>query len=1093
MKNSKVTVFYNNINGFQSKSESLSEIIRKLKPEIIGICETKAAPKNTLRRDFKDYDVVTKQIKKGKGGLLCGIKKKVGFQSVLEVTTVKNDNILTVKVVFTNVNMRIVLAYGPQENESSELREDFFRDLSIEIEASKVNGDKLLLMGDLNSKIKYEDDKIISLTNNGKHLEDIVAKYNLKVLNFSEKCSGKWTHVIRKSNVKSVIDYIIVDEEVNNTVDEIVIDEDCLHTPFRVVRQNQVEKPHYADHNSIITTLDFESYHTKEEAVQDEEINMESWIFSEEGWKKFNELTSLNPCQISEWKDSNDEYTSLEKYIKNTLDRCFKRRSAPQKNSLVHTSAEERRNYKVIRQFKKLGKVQRKVANIYIKIIKENNLNRAGEIRSEKVRKSLEQLSRDDRLSPNAFWKLKKNLNLNTEVGTSVILKNGCEVFGESAIKEAYQNEFIHRLRKRTINEDLQVYEKQTNAICDLYVKEGMINHEKIQFSENKLIKVIQKLKRNKAPGPDGLPAEVFIHAGGELIKSIVGMFNNIKRNSTVPNKWNMVKIKTLYKNKGSPKDLENYRGVFLTPTIAKLCERYLMRESGENIENISKFQGGSRPNRSASDQLFLVRACVDHARYLKIIIFLTLYDFKQCFDSMWLEDSLISLKEIGIGEEILTIIKKLNETADIVVNTPVGNCREFTAYNIVKQGTVLGPLLCSASTAECCTEHIRGGVTIGSANIRSLAYVDDIIDINEGVEEATISHETVIKFTSKKRLEISWKKCAVIPINSRKNSEMPVLYVDGKPIKIETSAKYLGDIINSKGTHADMVEDRVKRGDSCAANMFSIVQNITFGCHSIETLLMLYDSLFLATVIYNSQSWSVLSNTETRELKTCQMRLLKRILKAPKAAPNAIVLLELGVLPLEFEIYRKKLMFLQHILKLDQNDPVRQVYEEQRKYNSESNWTNEVERIKKQINLEVDDQYVSEISKTVWKTTVNKSVRKSAVRILNSECLKLKKVTRQYTELKTKEYLYKLSAEDARTAFGYRSGTLDIKCHKSYMYSDLRCRACGEDKEDTNHIVNHCRVMNKNYQSNTDIETEEVNTIAEVVKTLNSFTQTYL
>ena len=163
----------------------------------------------------------------------------------------------------------------------------------------------------------------------------------------------------------------------------------------------------------------------------------------------------------------------------------------------------------------------------------------------------------------------------------------------------------------------------------------------------------------------------------------------------------------------------------------------------------------------------------------------------------------------------------------------------------------------------------------------------------------------------------------------------MPVLYVDEKAIKIETSAKYLGDIINSKGTHTDMVEDRVKRGDSSAANMFSIVQNITFGCHTIETLLLLYNSLFLATVLYNSQSWSVLSNTETRELKTCQMRLLKRIVKAPKTAPNAIVLLELGVLPLEFEIYSKKLMFLQHILKLEKSDPVRKVYEEQMKYGS--------------------------------------------------------------------------------------------------------------------------------------------------------------
>ena len=273
---------------------------------------------------------------------------------------------------------------------------------------------------------------------------------------------------------------------------------------------------------------------------------------------------------------------------------------------------------------------------------------------------------------------------------------------------------------------------------------------------------------------------------------------------------------------------------------------------------------------------------------------------------------------------------------------------------------------------------------------------------------------------------------------------------------------------------------------------MFSIVQNITFGCHSIETLLLLYNSLFLSTVLYNSQSWSVLTNTEIHELKTCQMRLLKRIVKAPKAAPNAIVLLELGVLPLEFEIYSKKLMFLQHILKLNENDPVRKVYEEQMKYKRERNWTNEVWRIKKLMDVEVSDQYVSEISKTAWKNIVNKATRESAVRSLNSECLKLKKVTRQYTELKTKEYFFKLPAEDARTAFAYRSGTLDIKCHKSYMYSDLRCRACGEDQEDTNHIVNQCSAMNRNNLPNMDTETEDVNTIAEVVKTLNSFTQTH-
>ena len=239
-----------------------------------------------------------------------------------------------------------------------------------------------------------------------------------------------------------------------------------------------------------------------------------------------------------------------------------------------------------------------------------------------------------------------------------------------------------------------------------------------------------------------------------------------------------------------------------------------------------------------------------------------------QCFDSMWLEDSTVSLKNIGIDCEKIALIKKLNENSKIVVKTPVGNTEDFTVKNIVKQGTVLGPLLCSASTAECCEEHTTGGVRIGATSIRSLAYVDDILDLSEDAKEATEAHNTVVKFTKKKRLQLSWKKCGIIPINARKNTKIPCLPVDNKPIKTETSAKYLGDIINSRGSHSDLVEDRVKKGDACATNIFSIVQDITFGCHSMETTLLLYHSLFIATVLCNSQSWSVLKKVEVNKLK---------------------------------------------------------------------------------------------------------------------------------------------------------------------------------------------------------------------------------
>ena len=151
-----------------------------------------------------------------------------------------------------------------------------------------------------------------------------------------------------------------------------------------------------------------------------------------------------------------------------------------------------------------------------------------------------------------------------------------------------------------------------------------------------------------------------------------------------------------------------------------------------------------------------------------------------------------------------------MNTTSDIIVKTPVGNTTNFMVTNIVKQGTVMGPLLCSASTAECCDEHLRGGMSIGSTSIRSLAYVDDIIDVDEDPDETCEAHNTVLKFTSKKRLELSGKKCVLLAINSNKKTKIPKLLIDGKPVKREDSAKYLGDIINEKGSSSDLIEDRV-------------------------------------------------------------------------------------------------------------------------------------------------------------------------------------------------------------------------------------------------------------------------------------------
>ena len=61
----------------------------------------------------------------------------------------------------------------------------------------------------------------------------------------------------------------------------------------------------------------------------------------------------------------------------------------------------------------------------------------------------------------------------------------------------------------------------------------------------------------------------------------------------------------------------------------------------------------------------------------------------------------MLCLWNAGIQDELFYLVYKLNEHAKIKVFTPFGETRMFEVDDIVKQGTTLGPILCSISTGK--------------------------------------------------------------------------------------------------------------------------------------------------------------------------------------------------------------------------------------------------------------------------------------------------------------------------------------------------------------------------------------------------------
>ena len=70
-------------------------------------------------------------------------------------------------------------------------------------------------------------------------------------------------------------------------------------------------------------------------------------------------------------------------------------------------------------------------------------------------------------------------------------------------------------------------------------------------------------------------------------------------------------------------------------------------------------------------DDLFILRGIINHAKYLGKRVWLTFYDIEKCFDSLWAEDCIDYLWDLGVKDDILRLIYFMNIKATVPLKTP--------------------------------------------------------------------------------------------------------------------------------------------------------------------------------------------------------------------------------------------------------------------------------------------------------------------------------------------------------------------------------------------------------------------------------------
>ena len=103
-------------------------------------------------------------------------------------------------------------------------------------------------------------------------------------------------------------------------------------------------------------------------------------------------------------------------------------------------------------------------------------------------------------------------------------------------------------------------------------------------------------------------------------------------------------------------------------------------------------------------------------------------------------------------------IIYLMKKEARVTVKTPVGDNDAILLTNLVKQGTVLGPVLNYCSLNKMSTHST--GYNFGSVQIKPIEFVGDIADPSREKASAIVSNNVLEEIRPETRISFSAEKC---------------------------------------------------------------------------------------------------------------------------------------------------------------------------------------------------------------------------------------------------------------------------------------------------------------------------------------------
>ncbi|CAN0437199.1 unnamed protein product, partial [Laminaria digitata] len=429
-------------------------------------------------------------------------------------------------------------------------------------------------------------------------------------------------------------------------------------------------------------------------------------------------------------------------------------------------------------------------------------------------------------------------------------------------------------------------------------------------ISEDEVVGALTRMKRHKAPGEDGIPADCLKLALGEgssdIRKGMLALLNLTWKNKTLSEAWQNSVVVSIPK-KGDLTYMNNYRGISLMSTVLKILMGIISDRLNEAFEEEDLFTPAQAGFRRIEECVTQTGCLLEVARRREIEreeTYLLFVDLKKAYDTVPQEALMAKLDYYGVRGRMLRYIGELYSKSMIKVRSGNRLSEAVRLERGVRQGCPLSPVLFNIFINDILDGAENMGVTVPGlgpkAEIPGLMFADDLVTLSEDGDSMNRMTEHLSEWTTENEMAVGIQKCGVMVVGGRAPplaDRMDKWRINGEEVPVVESYKYLGVDITPSLDLSQMMQGRKDSTRKLLAVVHRFLRKKEV---PVPMKMSAMRGVVMPRLLFGSEVYGM-SKTITDDMQAMVNRALRKVvgLSANSRMSNVALWRETGVPPL--------------------------------------------------------------------------------------------------------------------------------------------------------------------------------------------------